>query len=71
MSKRTLLLIASWLQLLVAAYCVLAFVAWSAKLFLLPEHRNSSDWLLLVPVILAAACFVLYPRTRKRIDRVD
>lgn len=66
MSKKTTLVVAAAIELCLGAYFTLAFFAWCAKLFIFSTNRNQPSAMLLIWLALAAACFVLYRRTRRK-----
>jgi len=71
MTKETKLNIASWVELMLGAYFVLAFAAWFSKLVLLAPHRGDRTWVLFIPAGLAVVCFFLYARTRRALKELN
>jgi hypothetical protein len=68
MNKETLLNIASWIEMLLGAYFVLAFAAWFMKIFFFSSHRGEGAGVLLIPIALAVVSFVFYFFTRRALN---
>jgi len=72
MSKKTLLVIAASAELFLGAYFILAFFAWFAKTYLFTVSKSGSFSIMLVVwLVLAAASFVMYLRTRRKMKDLD
>jgi FtsH-binding integral membrane protein len=71
MKKETQLNIASWVALMLGAYFVLAFAAWSFKLFLFNPHPGKGSWILLIWGALAFISLFFYTRTRRAMKNLS
>ncbi|HMD75917.1 MAG: hypothetical protein ABSG60_12350 [Terracidiphilus sp.] len=71
MKKKTMLLIAAWIESLFGAYFVLAFVAWFAKLFLFSTSPAYYGALLIVPAALSVGCYALFNITIRKYRDTD
>ncbi len=81
MSRKTWLAIAAIAELVLGAYFVLAFFAWVAKSVLASTFNSANNpagnsaasfpIVLLIWLVLAAVSFVLYNRTKRKINTRD
>jgi hypothetical protein len=71
MSKKTVLVITAAVELCLGAYFMLAFFAWCAKLFIFNSGKSQVSLMLAGWTALAATCFVLYNRTRRKIRKIE
>jgi len=71
MSRKTLLAIAASAELFLGAYCVLAFVAWTARIYLFTAGKAEFSPVLIVWAALAAGCFFLYSKTMDKIHELE
>lgn len=71
MKKKTMLLIAACLELLLGTYFMFAVVAWFAMLFLFSTSPHYYRAILIVPAALSAACFALYRITIRKARDMD
>ena len=71
MSRKTLLVIAASAELFLGAYFVLAFVAWTARIYLFTAGKSEFSPMLIVWASLAAACFWLYSKTLEKIHDME
>ncbi len=70
MSKKVLLVIAASAELCLGAYFLLAFFSWCARIYLFSAGRESFSVMIIVWFVLAAACFVLYGITRRKLKEM-
>lgn len=60
MTRKTQLSIATVIELLLGTYCVLACIAWCAKLFLPSPEKSTFSPMIAVWLVLAAIFFSMY-----------
>jgi len=72
MSRKALLILAASAELCLGCYFLLAFIGWCMRMFLFSSGQQPafSPMLVILPV-LAAACFALYPFTRRKMRQLD
>lgn len=66
-----LLAIAASIELLFGAYCVLAFIAWTARIYLFTAGKAEFSPVLIVWAALAAGSFWLYSKTMEKIHEME
>jgi len=71
MSRKALLAIAASAELLIGAYCALAFVAWTLRTLLFSSGEGRFPYVIFVWGPLAAICFWLYSRTVNKVRELE
>ena len=76
MSRKTWLAIAAIAELFLGAYFILAFFAWFAKTLLVSNfssEKSTSSFpiALVIWLVLSATSFVLYNRTKRKINTLE
>lgn len=71
MSRKVWLAILAATELCLAGYFLLAFCAWWAKIYVFSNGPSHFSVMLIVWIVLSAAFFALYARTRQKLKSLD